>query len=237
MLATLPFQQVQNALLQAVSPEFRHDVRAPERAFRVWTDLLILVAWFVVPASAVAAVVFPILVPFLFGPGWEIAAALTVPLAIAAGLQTLSTVLSSAVEALGRFTWMWATSAALITLQLAGAAALIVYRSIDVAMSCVIATQIARHVIQLGLCSKAGYIDLPRLLKNYLAVLASAGCAAASAGLLCWLVANSMEKPPLWAGVAAAVSALLLASWRYWRKFPPFVLAQKYGLGIVGGRQ
>lgn len=235
MLATLPFQQVQNALLQAISPEFRHDVRAPERAFRVWTDLLILVAWFVLPASAVAAVAFPILVPFLFGPGWQIAASLTVPLAIAAGLQTVSTVLSSAVEALGRFKWMWATSAALIALQLAGAAALIVFRSIDVAMACVIATQIARHVIQLGLCRNAGYIDLRRLLKNYLAVLASAGGAAASAGLLCWLVASSMDKPVLWAVTAAAAAALPLTLWRHRQKLPPYVLAQKYGLGIVGG--
>lgn len=230
MLATLPFQQVQNALLQTLSPEFRHDIHRPDRAHRVWADLLILVAWFAVPSSAVAAVVFPQLVPILFGQGWGVAAVLAAPLAIAAGLQTVSMVLSSAVESLGKFKWMWVTSIALILIQIVGAAALVFYSSIFIAMACVIATQIARHSLQLVLCSRNGYLDLPRLLRNYMVVMVTSVAMAGLSGLVCWMVGLTNEQPAFWIGVGIVVIGFSFASYRFGSRLPPFVLAQKYGL-------
>lgn len=230
MLATLPFQQIQNALLQAISPEFRHDIDKPHRAHRVWVDLLTLVAWFALPTSAVAAVVLPSLVSLLFGPGWEIAAGLATPLAISAGLQTISMVLSSAVESLGRFRWMWLTSLALIAIQLGGAAALFLNRDISVAMSILILTQILRHALQVGQCHKNGYINLGKLLLSYLVVIIFSSFFAGLAAVVMWLTMSAQAQSGFYVFAAMTVIGTVVALWKLRHRMPPYVLALKYGL-------
>lgn len=230
MLATLPFQQVQNAMLQAVSPEFRHDIETPSRAFRVWTDLLTLVAWLALPVSAVAAVVLPSLVPLLFGAGWDVAGTLTAPLAIAAGLQTISMVLSTAVESLGRFRWMWITSVSLVMFQVAGAFALLVGRNIGIAMAVLLITQLIRQLIQVIQCRNSGYLDTKRLLRNYAVAVAFSLLCAGIAALIKWCLVGAATQPLLLIAVALLLIIALVALWRNFHLLPPYVLAQRYGL-------
>lgn len=236
MLATLPFQQVQNALLQAVSPEFRHDINKPDRAHRVWTDLLTLVAWFALPTSAVAAVVLPLLLPVLFGPGWEVAAILTAPLAVAGGLQTVSMVLSSAVESLGRFKWMWLTSTVLIGIQLIGAAAVIFYQDIIAAMVCLIFTQLSRHTMQLVLCCRSGYIDRRRLLRSYTIVTVFSILVAALSLTITNLFSRAPEAPALYLVIGSLIISTVLCGWIFRSHLPPLALVRKYGLLPKGSR-
>lgn len=229
MLATLPFQQVQTALLQVISPEFRHDIDEARRARRVWTDLLVLVSWVIIPLSFVAAVVLPDAVHVLFGPGWDAAAELTVPLAISAGLQTVSMVLATAVETLGRFRWMWITSCVLLVIQALGAVGVFVFRDLLVAMITLIGTQIIRHAVQVVLCGRRGFLDVSRLLRSYAAiVLVSAGIAA-----IAWTVTFlvSDQQDPLGCLPSAAVIVIsLFIAWLGRKRLPPVIIAQQYGL-------
>jgi O-antigen/teichoic acid export membrane protein len=103
VVAFVPFQQIQVALVQAIYPEFRHDRANGVRAREVWPDLLGIVAWVVFPITAGAAVIIPHIIPLLFGEGWAVAASLAVPIAIAGGLQIIASLLSSGIEAIGRF--------------------------------------------------------------------------------------------------------------------------------------
>lgn len=230
VLTSVPFQQVQVALIQAISPEFRHDIGNAERARHVWTDLLILVAWFALPLSALAAVIMPALVPIFFGPGWTITSALVVPLALSAGLQMMSMVLSSAVETLGRFSWMWITSALLLAVQVAGAMSVFVYQDIIFAMVALIVTQIARHSVQIALCGKNGYLNITRLARNYLVVVVFSTLVAAIGVGVCTLVPLALTSPTLWGLIALIVFGAAVLLWRFRDRLPPVILAKKYGL-------
>lgn len=233
-LATLPFHQIQTALVQAVGPEFRHDISNPVRAFRVWTDLLVLVAWVVMPASVLAAIVLPGMVSLLFGPGWEIAAVLTSPLAIAAGLQTVSVVLSTAVESLGRFRWLWITSGCLITLQVVGAIALLLFRDISIAMIFLIATPLIRHGLQVFICGRHGYLNWRRLLASYGVVLVF----SLGFGLAAWVVRLLVLLAPTSSFAGAGAGGLCVvtvaALWIWREHLPPIRLARTYGLHGAG---
>lgn len=230
MLATLPFQQVQTALLQVISPEFRHDIDRPDRAYRLWTDLLILVSWLVAPLSALAAVILPHVVPTLFGPGWDVSAALTLPLAISACLQTVSMVLSSAVETLGRFRWMWITSSVLIAIQVLGAVGIFIYRDMAAAMICLIGTQIIRHAMQVTLCGRHGYLDVPRLMRNYGAVFIYSSVLAATAFLVAVLLTSTPRNPTCFVLSGGLVCFVLFFTWFMRRRLPPLLIIQRYGL-------
>lgn len=230
MIATLPFQQVQTALTQAVAPEFRNDLESPKRAHRAWTDMLILISWVAIPLSAVAAIILPFLVPLLFGPGWEVTASLSAPLAIAGGLQTVSMVLSSAVEALGRYRWMWISSSVLILIQLAGVGALLVFKDLWVAMACLIVTQLVRHSVQVAQCGKRGYVDLSRLLRNYTVVVLFCVPLAGAAWMVCWFSPLAWEQPVLWIVPVLSLACVTGGIWFGRRRLPPVALAAQYGL-------
>lgn len=229
MLATLPFQQVQMAVIQAVSPEFRNDIESPVRAHRVWTDLQILVAWFAFPLSAAAAIVLPLTVPLLFGPGWEQTSVLIPYLAVAAGLQMVSTVLASAVEMLGRYKWLWMTSGSLILFQLVGVCFLLILQDIAVAMMFLIATHTARHAVQVSLCGKHGYLDIPRLMKNYLASLVFALLLSLGLWISFWVAPGKSVAPVIWLGSLLIAVVVAVSLFKLRMKFPPWVIASRYG--------
>ena len=120
VFTTTPLYQVQVAMVQALSPEFRHDIESPNRAKLVWTDLLLLIAWFALPTSFVIAVLAYLIVPLAFGTGWFRAALFSVPLALIAGVQVLVWVLDSAIEAIGNFKVFWTSLAAATACNVAG---------------------------------------------------------------------------------------------------------------------
>ncbi len=77
VLSAVPFQQVQASLIPVIYPEFRHDLDGSHRTRVVWTDMLTLVAWLVLPTAGVAAVIIPAALPLLFGSGWGLAISLS----------------------------------------------------------------------------------------------------------------------------------------------------------------
>lgn len=229
-LATIPFQQFQGAIIQAIGPEFRHDINRSHRAYSVWTDLLIMVSWIVLPASAVAASVLPPMVPIIFGPGWTMTATLVIPLAISAGFQTLSIVLATAIESIGKFKWMWSTSILLLAIQIIGAVAIFVYGDIGIAMACLVLTQVSRHCMHLFLCTKHGYIELPRILKQY-GLVVILMIIIGAIGWFCFYDPFGIMSFALTIAIyVMSGSIAVIVAWRFRIKLPPYQIALNYGL-------
>jgi len=229
VLTSLPLQQIQNALIRTVYPEFRHDIADSVRAKIVWTDMLILIAWIALPLSAGVAILVPPLVPFVFGDGWETAASLAGPLAIVGGLQVVSTLLSSAIEALGRFRWIWSTDAILIAIQVIAAVFIFVYKNMFLAVIALLVTNVVRHGWQVWMAGRYGYLDVERLLRQYLVAIISSGLVAAVTWSFLELILASNGAHLYWLPtilLACAVSAIVF---RVRELLPVVVLARRYG--------
>jgi O-antigen/teichoic acid export membrane protein len=191
--------------------------------------MLILVAWAGLTLSAGIAVFAPPLIPIIFGNGWEVAAALAGPLAIAGGLQIVSTLLASAIEALGRFRWIWSTDIILILLQLSAVALIFVYRDIFIAVVALITTNILRHAWQIWLAGRDGYLNVPRLLTQYVA----ATLFAAFTGVIAWVALRvgvaAIADPWFWLLDFGLFGLALLALVKWRERIPAVALARKYG--------
>ena len=232
VVTSLPFQQIQTAIIQAISPEFRHDIRDSVRANRVWTDMLILISWVAFPLSAATAVVVPFLVPVLFGPGWEMTGVLVPWLAIASGIQILATVLASAIEVLGRLKWIWSSAVILLLIQGAAATFLFVLRDLIVAMIFLVLTQIVRHIVNVWQCGRIGYLDIRKLAKGYMFALLFGAFLAACVWAASKLIQLSFSgATPGWSILGLAILVGLSASVFALRsRFPPIRIARTYGI-------
>jgi O-antigen/teichoic acid export membrane protein len=230
VVAFVPFQQIKSAIVQAVYPEFRHDREDGGRARDVWPDLLGIVAWTTFPIAAGAAVILPHLIPILFGPGWEVAAILSVPITLAGGLTTISGVLASGIEAVGRFRWIWSGQVALAVSSIVGAVGALSLHSLVPLMISTVAGTILQHAVQIVLANKYGYLRAKLLFTHYL------GAAAASAliALATWIGIKMMELNDF-GFVTITILALVIIGiagllWFLRSKLPPVKLAHKYGL-------
>jgi O-antigen/teichoic acid export membrane protein len=230
VLTSIPFQQVQTALIRAIYPEFRHDIAGSDRAKEVWTDMLVLAASIALGLSAIVAVLVPPLIPIIFGEGWDTAAALAAPLAIVGGLQLVSTLLASAVEALGRFRWIWSTDAILIILQVCAAILIFAYKNITVAVIALLLTNVVRHAWHVWLAGKSGYLDVRRLLLAYSGIIVSSvGMGAATWLLLHWVIA-AVREPIYILWTSALIASLCLFGYGIRERMPVLIIARKYGL-------
>ena len=233
VVSIIPFQQLQTALIQTIYPEFRHDREGTERARRVWTDLLIIMGWVLMIVAAVGSIVVPPLVLILLGPQWEVAQALVPVLMFAGAVQAVGTVLASAIEAIGRFRWIWTTQIVLLLLQVLVAASILLTHSLFVTVLGVLATGVVRQVWQGVVCSRHGYLDGRRLLRSSaIATLVTAGSYAALALLLHAVGATLLNTGLL-------VLALLLAAVLLRKQIlrtPLLRLIGRYGL-VPGARR
>lgn len=230
VLTTVPFQQIQNSIVQVVYPEFRNDVGNPDRARRVWPDLLTMVAWLALPFSATVAVIAPTFVPFILGPDWHDVSSIIPPLAIAGGLQILSTLLSSAIEAIAKFSWVVSTQLILILVQVLGVILAVYWGDFRIAIYTLIVTNIVRHGWQLVLCHRSGYVDVASVLVEYGKVIAGCLLAAGFSLFLLILWRTSFVAP--WFGVPV-LSAVVIAAYLLWQfssYLPPIQLMRKYGI-------
>ncbi|MDQ0824605.1 O-antigen/teichoic acid export membrane protein [Arthrobacter sp. B2I5] len=230
VITTIPLQQVQAALTRAVYPEFRHDLKDSSRTRIVWTDMLVMVAWIALCLSTCMAVLLPPFVPLIFGPGWEFAASLIAPLAVAGGLQIVSILLTSAMEALGKFRWIWSTDLILILIQICSATLMVVYKNVWVAIVALILTNVIRHGWQVWLAGRHGYVDSLRLLRQYVV----ATIFSLTLALVLWaslhLVLCDATAPGPWVAASLLTGGFLSMCWLFRRRLPFFVLAHKYGL-------
>lgn len=230
VLTSVPFQQVQNAMVQAVYPEFRHDISGPSRARHVWPDLLGLVAWIAMPLSGAAAVVAPVLIPILFGGGWRLAATFSSTLAVIAGVRMVRVLLGAAVEALGRYVWVWTGIGVEFLLIVIGVLAAVFTNDYWLIFLGVGMGVAGAHVANIVACWRAGYLEMRVLVRHYAGALAG-GLASAGLVLLVLLTIEHVgEMPWLLAVIAIVLAAVIAATCRWADHLTPVRLARQYGL-------
>lgn len=229
-LTTVPFLQVQSAMVQAAYPEFRHDVDSPNRASRVWPQMLTLLAWGVFPAVALSATLIPVVLPLLFGPGWDLAARLAVPLSAVAGIQILTVALASALEAIGRFEWIYPAQGAQFLVVISGAVVATFLHDIAFAVVGFGVGLVVLHLLHLIYANRAGYLRLQDVFRGY-------GGAVLFAGVLCALVLGLRMSLPTWQSdplpscvftMALVLSGVL--SFFFRAKLPPYRIAKELGI-------
>lgn len=230
VVSFVPFQQVQSALVQAVYPEFRHDRGGADRARKVWPDLLGLVAWVSVPLASVSAVLMPVLIPILFGSGWEMASAIAIPMSLVGGIQVVAAVLSGGLEAVGRFKWIWATQGVLLVLNIIAAVLGIWLHSWLPILAAPMIGIVIQHTMHIVLCARAGYLNLPILVKHYAAVASTSACLAGLTWILVELSVVAKLEWWLWGVYALAAISSLGLIWFFRMSLPPIVIARKYGI-------
>ncbi|RIX26093.1 oligosaccharide flippase family protein [Amnibacterium setariae] len=232
VISIIPFQQVQTALIQTIYPEFRHDREGTERARRVWTDLLVITGWGLMVVAAVGALAVPALVTVLLGPQWSAARVLVPILMFAGAVQAVGTILAAAIEAVGRFAWVWSTQIALLVLQGLLAVAIVLTHSLVVAVAGILVTSVVRQVWQGVLCTRKGYLDGRRLLASSAAAAAvCVGTWAVLATILLWVGPTLLNTAIC---LVAVVGVALLARKRI-AALPVVRLMAGYGL-LPGAR-
>lgn len=236
VLTIIPMQQVQNAMVQAVYPEFRHDIAGSTRAKTTWADMLLLVAWFSGPAGVALAVFAPHIIPWVLGPAWTQAALFAWPLAIGVSIQPISVLLASALESLGSFRRIWATDVVLLVLQIVLVILLIIFRDVLIVIWGLAITNATRFVIHSSIAAKIDYLDLRKLCQGLFQV--AAGCLVVF--ILCRVAEEATIRVIDGADVGDVIlssgalilctSLLALAIRSYWKRLPPVQLALKYGI-------
>lgn len=233
VVSIIPLQQVQTALIQTIYPEFRHDREGTGRARRVWTDLLIVVGWALMIVAALGSVAVPPLVLILLGPQWAVAQTLVPLLMFAGAVQAVGTILASAIEAIGRFRWVWITQIALLVLQALIAASIVLTHSLVVSVAGILVTSVVRQVWQGVLCARHGYVDGRRLLRSSAAVaVCTVGGYLLLAALLALVGATLLNT----ALVVLVVVVAALALRRPILRLPVPRLVAEYGL-LPGARR
>lgn len=227
VLTTVPLQQMHGAMQQAIYPEFRHDIDNKERTGQVWTDLLVLLAWGAFPLSALVGVIATAAMPVLFGPGWGLAAQLAFPISLILGLQMVSTTLSSALEAVGRFRIAMFSHLASLSIQVVGAIESLLLQNWLPVLIALAASAVASHAIQVVLCSTRGYLLVKRLLCGYLgASLVTSLIATCGWAILIGVRGELPIFVPL-----LSVSVLItggIVSWRMRSSLPPNKILERY---------
>lgn len=228
VLTTVPFQQIQNSIVQVIYPEFRHVKDSPAAARSVWTDLLVLCAFLVLPFASICSAVLPLVLPMLFGGGWTTASRLTMVLAYVGALQLLSSVLGGAIESLGRFRWMWSNGAVIAALQVVAVTVIALGGGLESAMVFLIITSILRHLIQVVQCVRGGYLAAIPIVFGYsIAIFAAA---------MVWVLFYVLLRPslmlsaPTWALVSAGLwlFGVALLTIYSWRSMPVAVILRRY---------
>lgn len=229
VISTVPLSQLQGVLTQVLYPEFRHDIGGNRRTATVWTDMQILVAWGVLPIAAVWAQIAPTLVPYLFGPGWEVAASLVGFLIIAAALRIVAGTLAGALEALAKFRLVVVGLVAQLVVYLAGALATFQSQSWTPVIVSMFIAVFVQHALYVTYCARRGLLQSRRLVRGYFGAFLAA--------VIVWSFWPPVEAlvglaPDVgWVSVPLyllGVLVMLGIGWLARRSLPPFEIALRY---------
>ena len=227
VVSSIPLQQLQNAMTQAVSPEFRHDRRDYSRAQRVWPELLGMVAWSTWPLAALGAGVAGVLVPVILGPGWGQAATLVPALLLLGALQMVVMLLNSAVEVVGMMRAVWLGQVGGLMVQVAGGVAAFATESIWPAIGGAAAALALMHAVHLVAASMRGLVSLRVVAFAYI----GPALVAVMLGLDAWALVREARAGSLLVlmPISTFVGGLAVA-WVFRRRLPFVVIARRYGV-------
>jgi O-antigen/teichoic acid export membrane protein len=225
-----PFFLLGAAITQAVYPEFRHDIQDRSRTKRVWSDLLGVLGWVCVPLGVFVSVIAPFAAHILLGDGWGLAGQYASVLAIIGGLQPVVFMLAAGFEALGRFSWNWSGYVISLVVNVIGAGAAVVLHSVWPVFIGTLVSFAIMHPVHLLLASREGLVDLRRVGRHYAGI---AGFSVAF-GTVLWTLLHAPVviaiSPVLLVVVLVLAAAGVVLLVKRLDRFPPVVLARRYGL-------
>lgn len=218
VLSTVPFAQLQNALLQVIYPEFRRYPVGTSEARSAWLDMLSLIAWLTLPLGAVIAGIGPQLVHIALGPGWGLAAQILPLLALLGAVQPLMVLLAGALESASLFRAIWAAEAVAFLVSAIGVVMVATRHDYVFALLALIGATVGRHFVHIAQARRVGAVRLSELVRGYaqpvvfavvlygsLLALAAGGSSVASlpagiiglVALVTWVLVARSALPPL----------------------------------------
>ncbi|TSD11091.1 oligosaccharide flippase family protein [Curtobacterium sp. KBS0715] len=232
VLSTIPFSQLQNALMQVIYPEFRRYEVGKSAARAAWLDMLTLVAWLTLPVGAVIAGVGPEVVRLALGPGWELAGQILPLLAVLGAVQPLMILLAGALEAAALFKAIWLSEAVAFVLSAVGVAMVVVHQQYVFALLALIAAMIGRHVVHIVQAHRVRALGLRQLALGY---AQPAVFALVLYGSLVVLVHDFGFGPVRVAAGLVGLAVLVVWVGATRRSFPPLEILRRRGILGRGG--
>lgn len=231
VLSTVPFSQLQNALMQVIYPEFRRYAVGTPAARAAWLDMLSLVAWLTLPLGAVLAGVGPTAVSLILGPGWGQAAEILPLLALLGALQPLMVLFAGVLESASLFRAIWIGEVLAFFLSAAGVALVIMSREYTFAIVAMILATLFRHIVHLLQARKLGALSLLDVARGYshpvVFALIAYGCSFA-------LIQGAIGSATGLVVGGVGIALLLIWVCRTRRDFGPLRILRRRG--ILGSR-
>ena len=142
----------------------------------------------------------------------------------------VSSLLANALEAVGRFKWIYTAQITMVAINVTGAAVAISVKNWIPIVSALLLAIVMQHCVHVALSARAGYLDLVVLVRHYLAIALTSAIAALVAWGIVRYAANGLSNA--WAWVICAVLLILTgcAAWRFRLLLPPLRLAKKFGI-------
>jgi O-antigen/teichoic acid export membrane protein len=231
-VSQVPVEMVQQAMTQALYPEFRHDITDSERAQKVWPDLLAITAWFAFPLAALLAAALPWLMPFLLGDGWESATRLAPWLAVIAGAGVPVTVLGMALEATSRFRSIWPSLIfGLVVATIAGGLTIALKSPVPILVGAFLGNCL-RHGMQLRNAHRARLLNARDVIARYATAAGAAAIVGATTHLILRISLDSHSFAPALraVGTALACGTIIVVVWMLRDRVPLWQLAVRYRL-------
>jgi O-antigen/teichoic acid export membrane protein len=227
VLSTVPFSQLQNALMQVIYPEFRRYPVGSVAARSAWLDMLGLVAWLTLPIGAVMAGIGPVLVGVVLGPGWDQAARILPLLAVLGALQPLMVLFAGALESASLFRAIWAAEALAFLISATGVVLVLVHREYEFAILAMIAATVVRHIVHLLHARRLGALGLVEVAIGYAQPLAFAVVLYLALYLLLASADGSIVEL-----VLGLVGLVTLGLWIFGRRrsFGPLAILRRRGI-------
>lgn len=224
VLTTIPFSQVQAALLQVIYPEFRRYQPGTPEARQAWLDMLTLTSWLTLPAGAVVAAVGPPMTEILLGPGWGQAAAFIPILAVLGGIQPLVMLLSAALESSALFKPIWLSECVALLLSLAGAVYVSLHQFGLAALITMAAASFVRHAIHIGYAVRVRALPGLQIFKVYVFAVTFAASLFLSLSLI---VAPRPATSVTQIGGALLLLAIVAGCALLRHRLPPILVARR----------
>ncbi|WP_182046053.1 oligosaccharide flippase family protein [Curtobacterium sp. ME26] len=234
VLSTIPFSQLQNALMQVIYPEFRRYEVGTSAARAAWLDMLTLVAWLTLPLGAVIAGVGPEVVRLALGPGWGLAGQILPLLAVLGAVQPLMILLAGALEAAALFKAIWLSEAVAFVLSAVGVAMVVVHQQYVFALLALIAAMIGRHMVHILQAHRVRALGLRQLALGY---AQPAVFALVLYGSLVVLFHDFGFGPVRVAAGLVGLAVLVVWVGATRRSFPPLEVLRRRGILRGGGER
>jgi O-antigen/teichoic acid export membrane protein len=177
VLSIIPGQKFYAVINNVLEPEFRGNRSTKQRAFVIWSDVLVLSSWVVIPCVIVGATVAPKFTRLILGQGWDEVNHVLVPLILLVGVQALSSLLGTAMHIAGLFKNILVATIVHAVFQAAGFLVIMNGRDLTLGINWMLFSAITYHFAQIAMLTSAGFLSWIRITRHYLSALAIGGLA------------------------------------------------------------